>query len=91
MNINSIEESPILEQFLKSSSPIPPQYYDTEDESEFDYEEELWRLDAEEHLKLSIQQLTDLINCFFYPLLAKFLGRRTAHTIWRNVAEHIFK
>ena len=57
--------------------------YYSETESEYD-------VSAQEQWDESIKQITGLVNFVIFPLLGKLLGRRTAHIIWRKVANWWF-
>ncbi|GEQ66735.1 hypothetical protein JCM33374_g398 [Metschnikowia sp. JCM 33374] len=57
--------------------------YYSETESEYD-------LTAQEHWEESINQLTGLVHFVIFPLLGKFLGRKSAHIIWRKIANWWF-
>lgn len=57
--------------------------YYSETESEYD-------LTAQEHWDESMRQITGLVSFVIFPLLGKFLGRKSAHIIWRKFANWWF-
>lgn len=57
--------------------------YYSETDSEYD-------LTAQEHWDESVKQITALVSFVIFPLLGKFLGRKSAHIIWRKVANWWF-
>lgn len=63
------------------------------DDTDIDYYSETdseYELSAQEHWEESIKQVTGLVHYVMFPLLGKFLGRRTAHVVWRRFAEWWF-
>ncbi|SCU86154.1 LANO_0C06920g1_1 [Lachancea nothofagi CBS 11611] len=58
------------------------------DESEDDYESQL--LSAQQQWEESLEQLSQVLNWVLLPLIGKYLGRRTALRVWRNVIEYIW-
>lgn len=63
---------------------------DLEYESDSDCDSE-YAFSAQQQWEESIQQVKGLVNYVFFPLLGKLIGRRTAHILWRIVAEANFK
>lgn len=63
------------------------------DDTDFDYYSETeseYELTAQQHWEESFKQVTELVHFVLFPLLGKFLGRRTAHVAWRRFAEWWF-
>ncbi|SCU90260.1 LADA_0F02850g1_1 [Lachancea dasiensis] len=62
--------------------------HEQEYEDEVDYDYEL--LTAQQQWEESLEQLSQVLNWVLLPLLGKFLGRRTALRIWKNVMDYMW-
>ncbi|OBA20657.1 hypothetical protein METBIDRAFT_32626 [Metschnikowia bicuspidata var. bicuspidata NRRL YB-4993] len=72
------ESNPHYEYHMEEDSD----YY-SESDSEYD-------LLAQRHWEASIEQITELVRFVIFPLLGKFLGRKSAHIMWRRFANWWF-
>ncbi|KAM9904390.1 hypothetical protein OXX69_007579 [Metschnikowia pulcherrima] len=76
-------------ELIYESSPLDD-YSGEEDSGYYSETESEYGLSAQEQWDESIKQITGLVNFVIFPLLGKLLGRRTAHIIWRKVANWWF-
>ncbi|KAM3160982.1 hypothetical protein ACU8KH_05130 [Lachancea thermotolerans] len=58
------------------------------DSDEEDYEAQL--LSAQQQWEESLEQLSQVFNWILLPLVGKYLGRRTALRVWKNVMQYIW-
>ncbi|CUS25037.1 LAQU0S25e00474g1_1 [Lachancea quebecensis] len=58
------------------------------DTDEEDYESQL--LSAQQQWEESLEQLSQVFNWILLPLVGKYLGRRTALRVWKNVMQYIW-
>lgn len=72
---------------IRQLQDSPAEYTDLDYYSDTDSE---YMLTAQQQWEESAKQISDLIHFVFFPLLGKFLGRRTAHVVWRHFAEWWF-
>ncbi|KAM9896994.1 hypothetical protein OXX80_001153 [Metschnikowia pulcherrima] len=76
-------------ELIYESSPLDD-YSGEEDSGYYSETESEYDVSAQEQWDESIKQITGLVNFVIFPLLGKLLGRRTAHIIWRKVANWWF-
>ncbi|KAM9904826.1 hypothetical protein OXX80_003813 [Metschnikowia pulcherrima] len=76
-------------ELIYGSSPLDD-YSGEEDSGYYSETESEYDVSAQEQWDESIKQITGLVNFVIFPLLGKLLGRRTAHIIWRKVANWWF-
>lgn len=69
--------------------------YESGSDEEFGYVSESdvdseYALSAQQQWEESLEQITRLLKLVLIPYLGLYMGRFTARTIWRKVAERIF-
>lgn len=48
-------------------------------------------LEAQQHWEESLEQLNKVLNWVLLPLVGKFIGRRMAKVIWKQVMEYLWR